>query len=101
MKKYIVLLIAICSITAVNAQIGNVLKNAKKKVTDKTNNAVDKTIDNAGNNNSTGNNTDSNNTNTADNQNNTAQEAAPVSVTSYQNYDFRAGDKIIFEDNFA
>ena len=27
--------------------------------------------------------------------------AAPPSVKAYQNYDFRAGDKIIFEDNFA
>ena len=25
----------------------------------------------------------------------------PPSVKAYQNYDFRAGDKIIFEDNFA
>lgn len=30
-----------------------------------------------------------------------AAPAPPPSVKSYQNYDFRAGDKIIFEDNFA
>lgn len=30
-----------------------------------------------------------------------ASASTPVSVTAYQNYDFRAGDKIIFEDNFA
>jgi outer membrane protein OmpA-like peptidoglycan-associated protein len=30
-----------------------------------------------------------------------AQEAATASVVTYQNYDFRAGDKIIFADDFA
>lgn len=40
----------------------------------------------------------------ADGQEAQTDEAAPAaapSVKAYQNYDFRAGDKIIFEDNFA
>ncbi len=31
----------------------------------------------------------------------TVAQQAPADVTAYQNYDFRAGDKIIFADNFA
>jgi OOP family OmpA-OmpF porin len=88
-----------------NAQLKNVLQHAKDKATDKANSGVDKAVDNSGNNNSGNPNTPDNNNSTSNNdqpQSGSDQTTAqPVSVTAYQNYDFRAGDKIIFEDNFA
>jgi OOP family OmpA-OmpF porin len=91
-----------------NAQLKNILQHAKDKAADKANNGVDKAVDNSGNNNASSSNQDNNSSNnnnssTADsNQPQSDQTTAqPVPVTAYQNYDFRAGDKIIFEDNFA
>lgn len=85
-----------------DAQLKNIVQHAKDKTADKVNNAVDNSA------NSSANSSDNSNSNTEtpdnSNQSQTGADqtpAAPPSVTAYQNYDFRAGDKIIFEDNFA
>jgi outer membrane protein OmpA-like peptidoglycan-associated protein len=71
-----------------NAQFKNIIQHAKDK------------INGNGSNNSSQ--TGANNTNNTDqSQTDQSQTATPASVTAYQNYDFRAGDKIIFADNFA
>ncbi len=82
-----------------NAQLKNIIQHAKEKTTDKANNTVDKTVDQSGNSsNSAGQpGTDS----STNNSTTDASSSTPPSVTAYQNYDFRAGDKIIFADNFA
>jgi len=91
-----------------NAQLKNILQHAKDKATDKANNAVDKTVDNSGNNNNPNNSNNSNQSNnsTADNSNqaqtNSNQvQAAPPSIKAYQNYDFVPGDTVLFADDFA
>lgn len=104
MKTIICLLALVFSVMIVNAQIGNILKNAKNKATDKVNNKVDKTIDNAGSskgNTTTTNNSGNNTNDTTENENNTTSNAAPQSIAAYQNYDFVPGDTVLFYDDFA
>ena len=107
------LLLAATSIT--NAQINNPLKVLKDKASQKANNEIDKKADevvnpdvnnndqnnneNSGNPQTGNQNTDSNTSGNTTSSN--ASSSETVSVTAYQNYDFRAGDKIIFEDDFA
>ena len=107
MKKYILVVIAACCLNIANAQIGSIIKNAKKKATDKANTKVDKTIDNAGTKKSddTVNTTDTAVVNTANDETppaaNAAQEPVAAPLKTYANYDFVPGSKIIFEDNFS
>ncbi len=109
MKKYIFLITALCTISFANAQIGSIIKNAKKKATDKTNTAIDKTIDNAGtkkSNDAAAKDTVSKAVvnNTPDEKTpaeNAAQEPVAAPLKTYANYDFVPGAKIIFEDNFT
>jgi len=93
------------------AQLGSIIKDkVKNKVNTDVGNETDKTLDkidplNQDNSDNSSNQDQTNSDSQKKDQptNNTTASATsqPVSVTSYQNYDFRAGDKIIFEDNFA
>jgi len=96
MKKYFLSLLAMCTIITSHAQIGNVIKHAKDKATGKANEKVDKAVDGY-----SGNSEDKTVQDTTEETTSNNANAAPASVRAYQNYDFRAGDKIIFEDNFA
>jgi hypothetical protein len=107
--KTLVLSISLFACTHAGAQLKNIVHNAKKKTAEKVNDQVDKAVTDPGTNssnqdnadNSSGSNAEADNAGQSQQQANTTQPSTPVSVTAYQNYDFRAGDKIIFEDNFA
>jgi outer membrane protein OmpA-like peptidoglycan-associated protein len=92
--KTIAVVILSSALNNSNAQFKNVIQHAKDKV----NNAVGQSGNNSNNPNQTGSDNSANDNN---NQSTAQASSTPPSVTAYQNYDFRAGDKIIFEDNFA
>lgn len=104
-KSTITLLLMIVFAAGADAQIGNIIRHAKDKATDKANNAIDKSVDGSGKpkssagSDNTADNTAVNNTGTPDGNNATAS-SGPVTLKSYQNYDFVPGDTILFEDNF-
>ncbi|MFI5135797.1 MAG: OmpA family protein, partial [Chitinophagales bacterium] len=92
-----------------NAQIGSIIKGtAKNHVNNDVSNETEKTLDqvdptkqkNKKNSDNSKKDSSSEESNSSSSQNGAAANTPP-SVTAYQNYDFRAGDKIIFEDNFA
>ena len=111
MKHAIFLFGLLLTFSFSQAQLGSIIKDkVKNKVNTDVGNETDKTLDkvdplNQGNNDN-GNNQDQTNSASQKNDQSTNDAPAsgaskPVSVTAYQNYDFRAGDKIIFEDDFA
>lgn len=101
MKKIFLLLIissfAIIAPCNSHAQgiLGKIKDKAKQKANAKANSAAEDSAKSSDNNTSNSN----DNNNSSSEKNNT--ETVPPTIKSYQNYDFRAGDKIIFEDNFA
>lgn len=106
MKKKLVLFTLLVTLFLFNkstAQLGGVLNKAKDKAKQ-----IGKPKDNSGNTTTTDTTTIPSVDNTTEQtQEQPSEEAqviqpvAPPSTKAYQNYDFRAGDKIIFEDNFG
>jgi OmpA-OmpF porin, OOP family len=102
MKKFFIFLLLTTFVATANAQIGNIIKHAKDKATDKANGAIDKTVDNNGKSTSNNSNVSSTNANAngTDNSNDNTSANTPPTLSSYQNYDFVPGDTVLFEDDF-
>ncbi|PJJ75560.1 outer membrane protein OmpA-like peptidoglycan-associated protein [Thermoflavifilum aggregans] len=115
MKK-LFFLVMIFSLFSV-ASNGQLLKKLKDKIVDKTNQrvdnnenkAIDKGLDKvdpstqngSSNNSKNGNNNSGTNTNQSSNTNSSSSQSATPTLTSYKNYDFVPGDKIIFQSNLT
>jgi len=115
MKK-LFFLVMIFSLFSV-ASNGQLLKKLKDKIVGKTNQrvdnnenkAIDKGLDKvdpstqngSSNNSRNGNNNSGTNTNQSSNTNSSSSQSATPTLTSYKNYDFVPGDKIIFQSNLA
>jgi OOP family OmpA-OmpF porin len=92
-----------------SAQINNPLKVIKDKATQKVNNEIDKSADEVVNPDVNSGQDNGSNPSPADNGADGTKESAvaasaskePASIKAYANYDFVAGDKIIFEDDFT
>lgn len=95
--------ILILSLSALHAQINNPLKVVKEKVNHKANNEIDKAADEivnpdlSGNSGNGENSSNQTTTTTAEHHGNGADGPG---IKVYANYDFVAGDKLVFEDDF-
>ncbi|HYV90504.1 MAG TPA: OmpA family protein [Chitinophagales bacterium] len=87
------------------AQLGSIVKDkVKNHVNNDVGNQTEKTLNEIDplNKDNNSNQDQSNSDPQKKDQDNSATSAStPATITAYQNYDFRAGDKIIFEDDFA
>lgn len=99
----------VLSASSSNAQINNPLNVIKHKATDKVNNEIDKDADKIVNPESNEGQSSSGGNQSADNSggssnksgnNSTPNTSDGRNIVAYANYDFVAGDKIIFEDDF-
>jgi outer membrane protein OmpA-like peptidoglycan-associated protein len=103
MKKYIFSLLLICGSVTMKAQIGNIIRHAKDKASDKANSAIDRSVDGSSGKSkgsSSGNGTGANGQ-TSNNNDSAPSNAAPQTLSAYQNYDFVPGDTVLFEDDFT
>ena len=102
MKHALIIVVLLLTFNFSQAQLGNIVKDhVKNRVNNDVGNETDKALDQVDptkkkNNKDNNSNQDENNSdsNKKDQSTNNAMQAT---VAAYQNYDFRAGDKIIFE----
>ncbi|HEY9000261.1 MAG TPA: OmpA family protein [Mucilaginibacter sp.] len=117
MKKLLMFLFCLVALGSVHAQVSNPGDVAKDGATNHANGDINSTVDNGlnktenaikglfkkkkktDNSQQTNNNSSKNNNQSAQNNNGDSGPAAGIGV--YQNYDFVAGDKIIFNDDFT
>ncbi len=101
MKKILCNAVMLLAITCAQAQLGNVIKNAKNKAKEK----IPPVINSGGNSNPVDTATSANPADTVvvteqAQPETPATPAAPATLKTYANYDFVPGSTVIFEDNF-
>lgn len=117
MKKLLIFLICIAALGSVQAQVSNPGDVAKDGATNHANGDINSTVDNSLNktesaikglfkkkkktDNSQQTNNNSSKSNNQSAQNNSNDNVPVAGIGVYQNYDFVAGDKIIFNDDFT
>ncbi len=106
MKKFLLVSVIALTLSCLfySASAQGFLNKLKQKAVDKANQKSDQAVDKAVDKPADATTSTDKKTGDAAADNNSPKEetpAAPPTITAYQNYDFRAGDKIIFADNFA